>query len=189
MAAATTAIAPDTWTRIKNSLYLQWPSIGTSSVAIAFYSWAIHTLIGIDTEQANWKDILISNVIPILVEVALGVIFMCLAGFLLMSSVDTITIAKILTIGLMTMALTLSILSVAINNYQNPDYDNAEVFSGITSPIIMYSLIGSLFLIVPTCMIFVTYPNDMPVLFFSIFVSSLAILLSVMSTGITRISR
>jgi hypothetical protein len=187
--AATAAIAPDTWTRFKNSLYLQWPSIGTSSVAIAFYSWAIHTLAGIDAEQANWKDILISNVIPILVELGLGVIFMCLAGFLLMTTVDTITVAKVLTIGLMTIAITLSTLSIAINNYQNPDYDNAEVFSGITTPIITYTLIGSLFLIVPTCMIFVTYPNDMPVLFFSIFVSSLAILLSVMSTGITRISR
>lgn len=183
------AVAADVWSRIRSVLYLQWPTIATSSLSIALFSWAIHTLTNIDTENTDWNSILISNVIPILFEISVGVLFMCLAGYLLMVSVDTINVSNMVTIAFMTVGLTLSILTVAINNYSDSCYDDQEEFKSITTPILLYTLIGSFFLIVSTCMVFVTYSNDTMVLYFSVFVSAIAMLLSVWSTGITRVSR
>ena len=186
---AATATATDIMSTIKNVLYTQWPSITTSFLSIGFYSWAIATLRQLPYEQVKWNELLISNLIPILIYLSFGTLFMIVAAFLLLATTDNERIYSIVTICLITIAFTLSTAALAINNYTNNAYDNLEMFNAAANPIIMYSLIGSICMIATSSIFFITYTNQTPVMNFSIFVSSIAIILSVVSTGITRISR
>jgi hypothetical protein len=183
------ATSTDTMTIIKNALYSQWPSITTSFLSIGFLSWAIATLRQLPYEQVKWNELLISNLIPILIYLSFGTLFMIVAAFLLLSTTDNERAYSIVTICIITIGFALSTAALAINNYTNTAYDNLAAFNAAANPIIVYSLIGSICMIATSSIFFITYANQTPVMNFSIFVSSIAIILSIVSTGITRISR
>lgn len=189
MATTTATATADIMSTIKNALYSQWPSITTSFLSIVFLSWAIATLRQLPYEQVKWNELLLSNLIPILIYLSFGTIFMIVAAFLLLSTTDNERVYSTITICIITIGFTLSTAALAINNYTNNAYDNLAAFNAAANPIIVYSLIGSICMIATSSIFFITYANQTPVMNFSIFVSSIAIILSIVSTGITRISR
>jgi hypothetical protein len=177
------------WQTFKTALSTQWPTLTSASVSIGFYSWAINSLLQLPADQADWGSLIISSITPIIIYISFGTLFLTVAGFLFITTYDTIRLYSLFTIAFITMALTLSIVAIAINNHTNDTYDNKDAFSAAVNPILMYVFMGCLSTIAVSCMFFITYANPMPAMGFSILVSMISIILSTIATGLTRISR